>query len=168
MRKSKIIYAYDESGRQAEMVNKIKGMAQIWLRTNLISNVFFYNAVRFQRDVAMYPKDIFSEVSRRSLPTTKPHTGLDYTLHIVEGVDPIVYGVEQEKMEAARKRFQTFCNKLLLGRKNNYLIITTSRDEEWWNREMGKDWTGKKIGEVWSHGKPMYSTQQHSRSHPSY
>jgi hypothetical protein len=150
------------------MRTKIKGMAQIWLRTNLINNVFFYNAQDFRKKVTSRYKDIFSDVPRSSLPTPHPHKGSDYTLHIIEGVDAVVDGISQtaEKMTAAKEHLQTFFNDLVWDR--TYLIILTVKGEGWWNEQTCQEWTGKKTGIVWFHGKPYYRQVQHSGSHPSY
>lgn len=149
---SRILYAaanYRGNTRSA-LDESVKSAVAIWLQTNMVSHVRYYEGKSFVRTSRPMPK--WHSSSRASLDgrTLPP---VSRALHIIRNVD--VPLSDRDTRDKAGKNMGEF----LVQRHENrdYVIFVGAKDERWWNSqewtksgEGQREWLG---GEYWEYGR---------------
>jgi hypothetical protein len=147
MMQHSLIWAYDVPNRQEANERRMRDLACLWLDTGFVCRTVVYRADAFKSS-SIGPPDIdLPEKSNRRKNRHLPHRESSRTLYVVENVDRIVGGVNQNEtdMKTAKQNLKSFLNNL--DWDLNYVIFTTHNGEKWWKNQ---EWRGKQVGYWWS------------------
>ncbi|KAK3322730.1 hypothetical protein B0H66DRAFT_532056 [Apodospora peruviana] len=129
--RSRILYAYDEASQVEKMIDDIKALAGLWLRTNFVSNVYIYHAKDFQRS---------SDVPREELPGPREARGLAKAAHIVLRMHTAIDARGPGVPEGAGRNVVPNLQESFKGLKTdeNYIILVGSSQASWFRNGLDR------------------------------
>lgn len=152
-----IVYAHDSLHRQSVLLGTIESISQLWLRTNFVRQVLFYD---INLDTRWPPEGphTYDKKNREQHGYLIGHRlpeALGGSVHVFQGLDHVFRGINVTRRAVQETMIRNIRLFLLRMSPGDYAIILGwNTDGDW----MPKAWAnhlGRSV-KYWSHGKSVY------------
>jgi hypothetical protein len=163
-----IVYASDSFDQQMELKMTIKGLARLWLRTNLVHQVMFYDFSRRSRwkQSLPEPRETMSRYTHGYALGHRLPNAIGRTIYVFEGLDDVFTGIRMgldldadvAARETVVRRMRDFL--VNLGEGEYAIILGYNEADTWMPKEWGYKYKFPRSVQYWSHGSPAYTDDE--------